>query len=99
VRTAWPTVLALDRIWKAVLLNQFHDILPGSSISWVHRDAERTYAALAVELDEIIDTAQAALTGWQSAGHLQRRRRTARARRAGLGLAPRPPPRAATRSR
>ena len=53
----------LDRIWKAVLLNQFHDILPGSSISWVHREAERTYAALAVELEEIIDTAQAALIG------------------------------------
>ncbi|HEY3607224.1 MAG TPA: glycoside hydrolase family 38 C-terminal domain-containing protein [Pseudonocardiaceae bacterium] len=53
----------LDRIWKAVLLNQFHDILPGSSISWVHREAERTYAALAVELGEIIDAAQAALAG------------------------------------
>jgi alpha-mannosidase len=53
----------LDRIWKAVLLNQFHDILPGSSISWVHREAERTYEALAVELAEIIDTAQAALAG------------------------------------
>ncbi|HET8766787.1 MAG TPA: alpha-mannosidase, partial [Pedococcus sp.] len=26
----------LDRIWKVVLLNQFHDILPGSSIAWVH---------------------------------------------------------------
>ena len=53
----------LDRIWKAVLLNQFHDILPGSSISWVHREAERTYAALAGELNDIIDTAQTALAG------------------------------------
>ncbi|WP_028924272.1 alpha-mannosidase [Pseudonocardia acaciae] len=53
----------LDRIWKSVLLNQFHDILPGSSIAWVHREAERTYAALAGELEEIIGAAQRALAG------------------------------------
>ena len=53
----------LDRIWKAVLLNQFHDILPGSSISWVHREAEATYAKLAAELEAIIATAQQALAG------------------------------------
>ncbi|HZC26856.1 MAG TPA: glycoside hydrolase family 38 C-terminal domain-containing protein, partial [Actinopolymorphaceae bacterium] len=53
----------LDRIWKAVLLNQFHDILPGSSIHWVHREAEETYARLAVELDAIIARAQQALAG------------------------------------
>ena len=35
----------LDRIWKTVLLHQFHDILPGTSIAWVHREAEQTYAA------------------------------------------------------
>ncbi|HEY0619210.1 MAG TPA: glycoside hydrolase family 38 C-terminal domain-containing protein, partial [Kribbella sp.] len=53
----------LDRIWKAVLLNQFHDILPGSSISWVHREAEATYARLAEELEAIIAKAQQALAG------------------------------------
>jgi alpha-mannosidase len=53
----------LDRIWKAVLLNQFHDILPGSSISWVHREAEATYARLAEELNAIIAKAQQALAG------------------------------------
>ena len=57
----------LDRIWKAVLLNQFHDILPGSSIRWVHREAEETYARLAVELEAIIDRAQRALAGEGSA--------------------------------
>src|SRR5918995_353836 len=31
----------LDELWKTVLLHQFHDILPGSSISWVHREAVR----------------------------------------------------------
>ena len=31
----------LESAWKTVLLNQFHDILPGSSIDWVYEDAER----------------------------------------------------------
>ncbi|MEU6122372.1 glycoside hydrolase family 38 C-terminal domain-containing protein [Streptomyces sp. NPDC047123] len=53
----------LDRIWKTVLLHQFHDILPGSSIAWVHREARATYAALAQELDGIIGAAQRALAG------------------------------------
>ncbi|MEV0621034.1 glycoside hydrolase family 38 C-terminal domain-containing protein [Nonomuraea sp. NPDC050404] len=54
---------ALDRIWKTVLLHQFHDILPGSSIAWVHREARRTYEGVAAELNEIIDAAQRALAG------------------------------------
>jgi alpha-mannosidase len=53
----------LDRLWKTVLLNQFHDILPGASIAWVHREARATYAALAGELEEIIAEAQRALAG------------------------------------
>ncbi|MCX4670890.1 glycosyl hydrolase-related protein [Streptomyces sp. NBC_01381] len=44
---------ALDRLWKTVLLHQFHDILPGSSIAWVHREARDTYARVLAELDEI----------------------------------------------
>ncbi|GAA3168434.1 MULTISPECIES: alpha-mannosidase [Streptomyces] len=54
---------ALDRLWKTVLLHQFHDILPGSSIAWVHREAARTYAAVAAELEEIVAGALAALAG------------------------------------
>ena len=34
---------ALDRLWKKLLLNQFHDILPGSSITPVYEDARRDY--------------------------------------------------------
>jgi alpha-mannosidase len=44
-----------------VLLNQFHDILPGTSIAWVHQEAERTYAAVAVELEALTAAALAAL--------------------------------------
>ncbi|WP_405984319.1 alpha-mannosidase [Streptomyces sp. NBC_00872] len=64
VRTGAPYPYErLDRIWKTVLLHQFHDILPGSSIAWVHREAARTYAGVAEELNEIIDGAQRALAG------------------------------------
>ncbi|POH60947.1 alpha-mannosidase [Arthrobacter glacialis] len=51
----------LDRIWKLVLLNQFHDILPGSSIAWVHREAAESYARIASDLEEIISPALLAL--------------------------------------
>ncbi|CAM5605172.1 alpha-mannosidase [Streptomyces viridochromogenes] len=64
VRTGFPYPYEeLDRIWKTVLLHQFHDILPGSSIAWVHREARATYARLAGELEAIIDAAQRALAG------------------------------------
>ncbi|WP_343318928.1 glycoside hydrolase family 38 C-terminal domain-containing protein [Arthrobacter sp. TMP15] len=51
----------LDRIWKLVLLNQFHDILPGSSIAWVHREAAESYARIAADLKAIIFAAVDAL--------------------------------------
>ncbi|MCP2166433.1 alpha-mannosidase [Goodfellowiella coeruleoviolacea] len=60
----------LDRIWKTVLLHQFHDILPGSSIAWVHRQARQTYAELAEELRALIASAQRALAGEPGAGTL-----------------------------
>ena len=41
----------LDAAWKKLLLNQFHDILPGSSIDWVYADAER-------DLTDVVDTAE-----------------------------------------
>lgn len=53
----------LDRIWKEVLTHQFHDILPGSSIAWVHRETEQAHADAARELTAIIDSAQRALAG------------------------------------
>jgi alpha-mannosidase len=61
----------LDRIWKLVLLQQFHDILPGSSIAWVHREAVANYAAVAVELDEIITAAIEALADGDDSGSIQ----------------------------
>jgi alpha-mannosidase len=36
----------LERLWKLLLLQQFHDILPGSSIGLVYEDAARDFAEL-----------------------------------------------------
>ncbi|MFC8077749.1 alpha-mannosidase [Streptomyces sp. NPDC057307] len=47
----------LESLWQRVLLNQFHDILPGTSIAWVHQQAEEVYGAVRDELTEIIETA------------------------------------------
>ncbi|WP_022872254.1 alpha-mannosidase [Nesterenkonia alba] len=52
----------LAEIWQQVLLHQFHDILPGSSIAWVHREARTTYANLLQRLEELATQAAAALT-------------------------------------
>ena len=76
-----------SELWQLVLLQQFHDILPGSSIAWVHRDAERNYAAIARRArGPIIDAALAALAGAGDPGRSRQRRparpgRGARARR------------------
>ena len=47
----------LDQLWKAVLLHQFHDILPGSSISQVHREAQAAYDRIGGRLEVVIETA------------------------------------------
>ncbi|GAB3203800.1 alpha-mannosidase [Nocardia tengchongensis] len=71
VRTDYEYPAAdLDRLWKTVLLHQFHDILPGSSIAWVHREAERTYTRVAAELSAVIERAQWALGGERSGPHV-----------------------------
>ncbi|MCI1661669.1 MAG: glycosyl hydrolase-related protein [Actinomyces sp.] len=44
----------LDALWQTTLLQQFHDILPGSSISWVHQDNEEMYARSHRELESLI---------------------------------------------
>jgi alpha-mannosidase len=54
---------ALERAWHTVLLNQFHDILPGSSIAWVYADAERGYAEVRQILEEVIGRACRSLAG------------------------------------
>lgn len=47
----------LDAIWKEILVLQFHDIIPGSSIAWVHEEAEATHERLSDRLEELITEA------------------------------------------
>jgi len=53
----------LRALWREVLLLQFHDILPGSSITWVHREAHEAYERIHADLEEIVATALRALAG------------------------------------
>jgi alpha-mannosidase len=43
----------LDEAWERTLLNQFHDILPGSSIGPVYDDARRDHAEIAAIAAEV----------------------------------------------
>jgi alpha-mannosidase len=52
---AGVNVAGADGWWKRVLTQQFHDIIPGSSIAWVHRDAEAEHAAIARETEDAIE--------------------------------------------
>ncbi|HME55151.1 MAG TPA: glycoside hydrolase family 38 C-terminal domain-containing protein [Candidatus Lokiarchaeia archaeon] len=45
----------INELWKTVLFNQFHDVLPGSSIIEVYRDAARDYQSLYNRLYEMRD--------------------------------------------
>ncbi len=49
---------AMDRAWKDLLVHQFHDILPGSSIARVYAEAEK---ALAGVIDRATETARQAM--------------------------------------
>ena len=42
----------LAELWQLLLLNQFHDILPGSSIALVYEDAARDHAAVRAGADD-----------------------------------------------
>ena len=59
LKTAYPHE-TLNAAWETLLLNQFHDILPGSSITPVYDDAERDYtdaeARAAAVRDKALET-------------------------------------------
>lgn len=45
----------LEKAWKTVLTNQFHDILPGSSINPVYADADKDYKDAKKTIRDVID--------------------------------------------
>ena len=67
----WGTAAALagaeypaaeaEALWKDVLLNQFHDILPGSSIARVYVEAEKLHGKVITEATALRENAQKAL--------------------------------------
>jgi alpha-mannosidase len=59
---AYPAA-ELEKNWKSALTLQFHDILPGSSITPVYRDAIETYKGVQKELKLLEDRALERIAG------------------------------------
>jgi alpha-mannosidase len=64
VRTgaAYPKA-EIDELWEQVLLHEFHDILPGTSIAWVHREAVAVLEDVITRARAISDAARRSLAG------------------------------------
>jgi alpha-mannosidase len=58
---AYPKERLLEN-WKLILLNQFHDILPGSSIMQVYEDSKEDYEKVLKNGNEMIADAEGAIT-------------------------------------
>jgi len=54
-KNEYPKV-ALDEMWERVLLLQFHDIIPGTSIKEVYEDSKVDYEKLLCDSKNIVDT-------------------------------------------
>jgi alpha-mannosidase len=52
---------AIDEAWTLVLLNQFHDIIPGSSIHRVYEEAEAAYASVIQTAEDVTQQASSRL--------------------------------------
>ncbi|ALX65850.1 alpha-mannosidase [Microbacterium sp. XT11] len=52
-----------DRLWQTLLLHEFHDILPGTSIAWVHREAVEVLSGVLDDARALSDAARRSLAG------------------------------------
>lgn len=59
-RLAYPAE-ELDAMWKTVLLNQFHDILPGSSIREVYEVTKKEYEQITAQREALVKERMEAL--------------------------------------
>jgi len=59
---AYPTD-DLHHLWSELLLHQFHDMLPGSSIAWVHADTAAAYERMTSRCSTLRDAAMRRLVG------------------------------------
>jgi alpha-mannosidase len=62
----------LEAAWKTVLLNQFHDIIPGSSVVEVYDEAARGYAEVARVGGEIVEQALKSIGGKFDTSEMER---------------------------
>lgn len=53
----------LNSGWETILLNQFHDILPGSSIKEVYEDSQKDYLRILDEGKQLVDKALCGIAG------------------------------------
>ena len=53
----------LDDLWKKLLINQFHDIIPGSSINKVYQNTHKEYEDIQRDCDSLIALAGQSLFG------------------------------------
>jgi alpha-mannosidase len=53
----------LEALWKSLLLNQFHDILPGSSIDWVYEATVHDLRQVMVGAENVITQALETIAG------------------------------------
>lgn len=52
---------ALKEVWETLLLNQFHDVLPGSAIPEVYRDSEQLFESIFSKSDSIVQESMKAI--------------------------------------
>ena len=64
-RFAWPD-RKMGAAWTSVLLNQFHDIIPGSSIQRVYEEANAAYDAVLASATDVTRRAAGALVAKKS---------------------------------
>ena len=57
-----------DELWKIILLNQFHDIIPGSSIPEVYADSRKQYEELFSDSQKLLSASLTDLLGKEEDG-------------------------------
>jgi alpha-mannosidase len=60
----------LEILWKKLLFNQFHDIIPGTSITRVYEDAGKDFEEILQETEKICEVSRRELTGLTDNGFL-----------------------------
>ncbi len=60
----------LEALWKVLLFNQFHDIIPGTSITRVYEDAAAQLKEAGESAHCLYEEARKKLTGSKADGHL-----------------------------